>query len=526
MALPPPPQCEIDRAGWPIWRRWLYALWEQTRIATVTETPGAIGDEDFPSNGLMVRTGEGVYTTRQVSATGSGISVANGDGVAGHPTVSLSATLQGTTASYTVEAAGKLSGIAAGAQVNVQSDWDAASGDALILNKPTLGTAAAADAGDFATASQGALADSAVQPEDLGDAALLDVGTSAGTVAAGDHNHSGVYQPIDADLTALAAAGNSSVLAATTASFLTADETKLDGIEAGADVTDATNVAAAGAVMDGDFSADGIMVRTGAGAYASRTITGTANQINVTNGDGDAGNPTFSTPQDIHTGASPQFAGMRIESANPTELVLHNTSAGTNNKQVRLRTLTNGNFQIATFSDADAFGEEVIRIQRSGTGATLIYITAPVQFAGGVVGAINPAVSASGAGGLNVSDSYFQAAAAMASNTWESIGPTGGGADNTWAALDAIPNGISWIDLRVVTWSDDDSSFSVSARINGSSATGYATLVHASNQLSGQFRMSTFRVRVSDKKFDLRIVFDSLDLFGVDLFLIGYGYNP
>jgi hypothetical protein len=42
----------------------------------------------------------------------------------------------------------------------------------------------------------------------------------------------------------------SAVLAATTASFTTADETKLDGIEAGADVTDATNVAAAGAVMN------------------------------------------------------------------------------------------------------------------------------------------------------------------------------------------------------------------------------------------------------------------------------------
>ena len=46
----------------------------------------------------------------------------------------------------------------------------------------------------------------------------------------------------------------SSVLAATTASFTTADETKLDGIETGADVTDAANVAAAGAVMEADTS--------------------------------------------------------------------------------------------------------------------------------------------------------------------------------------------------------------------------------------------------------------------------------
>jgi hypothetical protein len=72
----------------------------------------------------------------------------------------------------------------------------------------------------------------------------------------GDQDLSGL-QPLDADLTALAAAGNSGVLAATTASFLTADETKLDGIEALADVTDATNVNAAGATMNTDTTLAG-----------------------------------------------------------------------------------------------------------------------------------------------------------------------------------------------------------------------------------------------------------------------------
>lgn len=47
---------------------------------------------------------------------------------------------------------------------------------------------------------------------------------------------------------------NQSVLDATTASFLTADETKLDGIEAGADVTDTANVTAAGALMDSEVT--------------------------------------------------------------------------------------------------------------------------------------------------------------------------------------------------------------------------------------------------------------------------------
>lgn len=90
-----------------------------------------------------------------------------------------------------------------------------------LTDKPTLGSAAATDATDYATAAQGAAADTAVQPSDLADvatsgnyddlsnkptlgtmaaetasdytktsglggAALLDVGTTAGTVAAGD----------------------------------------------------------------------------------------------------------------------------------------------------------------------------------------------------------------------------------------------------------------------------------------------------------------------------------------------------
>jgi phage gp37-like protein len=47
----------------------------------------------------------------------------------------------------------KIDGIASGAEVNVNADWSASSGDAQILNKPTLGTAAAAATTDFAAAS-------------------------------------------------------------------------------------------------------------------------------------------------------------------------------------------------------------------------------------------------------------------------------------------------------------------------------------------------------------------------------------
>lgn len=70
-----------------------------------------------------------------------------------------------------------------------------------------------------------------------------------------------------------------------------ADIDKLDGIEALADVTDAANVAAAGAVMDGDFGSNGLMGRTGAGAYTSRSIAA-GYGLTVANGDGVSGNPT------------------------------------------------------------------------------------------------------------------------------------------------------------------------------------------------------------------------------------------
>lgn len=57
---------------------------------------------------------------------------------------------------------------------------------------------------------------------------------------------------------------------------------------------------------------NGILTQTAADTFTGRTITGTTNQVNVTNGDGVSGNPTLSLPQNIHTGASPTFAGQTL----------------------------------------------------------------------------------------------------------------------------------------------------------------------------------------------------------------------
>lgn len=50
----------------------------------------------------------------------------------------LASVLTNTTASFTTSLETKLNGIQAGAEVNVNADWNAVSGDAQILNKPTL----------------------------------------------------------------------------------------------------------------------------------------------------------------------------------------------------------------------------------------------------------------------------------------------------------------------------------------------------------------------------------------------------
>lgn len=89
----------------------------------------------------------------------------------------------------------KLDGIEAGAEVNVNADWTAVSGDSQILNKPTLGTAASTASTDYATAAQGALADSALQPAaianmlETADIGVTVQGYSANTVVDASYVH-------------------------------------------------------------------------------------------------------------------------------------------------------------------------------------------------------------------------------------------------------------------------------------------------------------------------------------------------
>lgn len=125
---------------------------------------------------------------------------------------------------YTADEKAKLANIQAGAEANVNADWNAVTGDAAILNKPTIPTATSDLTNDsgFITAQdvpEGAEA-STTTPLMDGTAA---VGTET-AFARGDHVHPSDTTKVDK----VAGKGLS------TEDFTTAEKTKLSGIEAGA----------------------------------------------------------------------------------------------------------------------------------------------------------------------------------------------------------------------------------------------------------------------------------------------------
>jgi hypothetical protein len=138
----------------------------------------------------------------------------------------------------------KLAGLAAGADVSVNSDWNATSGKAQILNKPTLasvattgsyddlidtptlGTAASQNSTAFATAAQGTKADSAVQPAAIANFETTTQLNARDTANRARANHTGT-QSADTIVD-----GTSNKV------FTAAEKTKLSGVASGATAND------------------------------------------------------------------------------------------------------------------------------------------------------------------------------------------------------------------------------------------------------------------------------------------------
>lgn len=129
-----------------------------------------------------------------------------------------------STNDYTADEKAKLANIAAGAEVNVNADWNATTGDAAILNKPTIPSATSQltnDSGFITSADvpEGAAATTTTPKMD----GTATVGTET-TFARGDHIHPSDTTKVDK----IDGKGLS------TNDYTTAEKTKLEGIEEGA----------------------------------------------------------------------------------------------------------------------------------------------------------------------------------------------------------------------------------------------------------------------------------------------------
>jgi hypothetical protein len=118
-----------------------------------------------------------------------------------------------------------------------------------------------------------------------GGAATLNVGTSVGTVAAGDDSRLTNARTPTAHASTHVTGGTDAIQSATSSQDGLATSTqitKLDGIEALADVTDATNVAAAGAVMNTLADAKGDLFAATAADTVTRLPVGVSNGLVLT----------------------------------------------------------------------------------------------------------------------------------------------------------------------------------------------------------------------------------------------------
>jgi len=137
-------------------------------------------------------------------------------------------------------------------------------------------------------------------------------------------------------------------------------------------------------------------------------------------------------------------------------------------------------------------------------------------------------------GGPYIDSTYFSVSGNIGA-AWESVGPTGGGADNTWTALDSVPTDVDWILVKFYAYASDndtDSNYCLTyARRQGSSLIfGLTTMVNAL-RVGGQAGfvryvgdVSFVYIPVNSAQFDLYFI-TNMDNETVYIYLAGYGYN-
>jgi hypothetical protein len=113
---------------------------------------------------------------------------------------------------------------------------------------------------------------------------------------------------------------------------------------------------------------------------------------------------------------------------------------------------TSGNITV-TLADVDTF-DNPVTIKKIAAGNTVTIATTDSQNIITATAAqiddkvLNENYVDDSAGGAYVNSTQFSLSG-LTSATWQSIGPTDGGADHTWTALDDVPTDADWIEVKI-----------------------------------------------------------------------------